>query len=131
VQVDTEPAAAYCDVLRQGELLASVDSTPGIANITRTKYSIEVVCRKPGYQQVTCADSPGTTAAFWYNLYWLLPIITFPATPIGMIVDSATGSDNKYTSPLKLTLSPTASDASALVPSDASITEPTGPRQPR
>ena len=42
----TDPAGASCSISRDGVVAASVDVTPGIANVPRGKAPIEVVCRK-------------------------------------------------------------------------------------
>jgi len=45
----TDPAGASCAVSRDGIVVASVDATPGIADVPRRKEAIQVVCRKEGY----------------------------------------------------------------------------------
>lgn len=99
IQVNTYPAGASCTFLRKGQPIATVSPTPGSALVKKTKSPVSIVCDKPGYAQATLADKSGTAAAVAADL--LVPVV-------GWAVDSASGADNKYESPVTLTLAPQA-----------------------
>jgi len=69
----------------------------GIA-LSETKHDIWVVCVKSGYQQATYFNHSGAAGATVGNIIL--------GGGIGWIIDSASGADNKYDSPVNLTLSP-------------------------
>jgi hypothetical protein len=98
IVVNTNPAGADCGLYRQGLRIATVQNAPGSALIEKTKYDIWVVCVKQGYQQATYFNHSGVAGATVGNIIL--------GGGIGWIVDSATGSDNKYDSPVNMTLVP-------------------------
>jgi hypothetical protein len=95
IQVNTFPSGASCIFLRRGQPIATVAPTPGSALVKKTKDQIKIVCDKPGYASATLADQSGMAAAAAADV--LLPVL-------GTAVDSASGADNKYDSPVNLTL---------------------------
>ena len=98
IVVNTTPPAANCGLYRQGLKIGEVAGTPGTATIKKTKYDIRIVCSKPGYQETTYFNRSGTAGATLGN------IVT--TAGIGWAVDSASGADNKYDSPVNMTLPP-------------------------
>ena len=98
IAANTNPSAATCGFYRQGTKIAEVQSTPGSALIKKTKYDMTVLCLKDGYQQATYLNHSGTAGATIGNIIL--------GGGIGWAVDSATGSDNKYDSPMNVTLVP-------------------------
>ena len=98
ISINTNPAGANCSLNRQGVEIGRVAATPGIARIEKTKYDITIVCDKDGYQQVSQNDHSGAAAATFGNI--------IAGGGIGWIIDSASGSDNKYDSPVNITLVP-------------------------
>jgi hypothetical protein len=106
VTVNTNPSGADCALDRHGETIARVNPTPASATIDKTKYDITVVCRKAGFQEATYVDKSGIAGAVWGN-FGLGGLI-------GWGVDSATGSDNHYDSPVNITLVPSAAGAAPL-----------------
>lgn len=98
IMVNTNPSGANCNILRNGDKIASIIDTPGSAYIEKTKYDIRIECRKAGYQEATYLNHSGTAGATWGNIV--------AGGLIGWGVDSATGSDNKYESPVNITLVP-------------------------
>jgi hypothetical protein len=98
VVVNTNPAGADCGLYRQGLRIATVQNAPGSALIEKSKHDIWVVCVKQGYQQATYFNHSGVAGATVGNIIL--------GGGIGWIVDSATGSDNKYDSPVNMTLVP-------------------------
>lgn len=122
VEIRTTPPDARCDIARGGAALGSV-TTPGSLRLPRSGDAIDVACAKAGYEDAHVAVESGTNAAFWYNFYWLYPIITAPVTLIGLAVDWSTGDYHAYDSPIDLTL--TASPA----PPPADTTPAAGPQE--
>jgi hypothetical protein len=98
VMVNTNPSGADCGIFRNGDKIASISDTPGSAYIEKTKYDIKIECSKDGYQDATFMNHSGTAGATWGNIV--------AGGLIGWGVDSATGSDNKYESPVNMTLVP-------------------------
>jgi hypothetical protein len=96
--VNTTPPGANCSLERQGETIAHIDSTPGKATIKKTKYDLTVRCTKDGYQEATYLNHSGVAGATVGNI--LL------GGGIGWAVDSAVGADNKYDTPVNMTLVP-------------------------
>jgi hypothetical protein len=78
--------------------IATVQNAPGSALVEKTKYDIWIACVKSGYQMATYYNHSGAAGATVGNI--LL------GGGIGWAIDSATGSDNKYDSPVNITLSP-------------------------
>lgn len=96
VAIATNPAGANCSLERQGAQIAKIESTPGTVLIQKTKYDVTIKCSKDGYQEATYLDKSGAAAATFGNIIL--------GGGIGWAVDSATGSDNKYDSPVTITL---------------------------
>jgi len=96
IQVNTNPPGANCDFLRNGESIASVAPTPGGTYIEKTKYDLNIKCNKPGYQESTYLDHSGVD--------WVTAGNVLLGGLIGWGIDSATGADNKYDSPVNISL---------------------------
>ena len=97
IMVNTNPPGATCKFSRLGQTLATISPTPGSAYIEKTKYDITITCNKKGYEEATYLNHSGAAAATVGNI--LL------GGGIGWAVDSASGADNKYDSPVNITLS--------------------------
>ncbi len=98
VHVNTNPAGADCALLREGKVIGRVNPTPGSITIERTKDDITLKCNKEGYMETGYENNSGIAPATWGNLAL--------GGLIGWGVDSAAGADNKYDSPVNLTLLP-------------------------
>jgi hypothetical protein len=98
ITVNTNPPGASCVLNRKEGQIATIASTPGDVIIRKTKYDITVVCDKPGYQQATFMDHSGVEGMTFGN--------AILGGGIGWAIDSSTGSDNKYDSPVNVTLVP-------------------------
>ena len=95
--VNTNPKGAACEFTRNGESLGTISPTPGSMYIEKTKYDILITCRKKGYETATYLNHSGAAGVTVGNI--LL------GGGIGWAVDSASGADNKYDSPVNITLS--------------------------
>ncbi len=96
IMINTNPENAKCDVMREGVKIASVAETPGSVYIEKTKHDLTIVCTKTGYEKATYMNNSGTAGATFGNIV--------AGGLIGWGVDSATGADNKYDSPVNITL---------------------------
>jgi membrane-associated protease RseP (regulator of RpoE activity) len=102
ISVVTNPPGASCSFERQGMQVGTIASTPGTANIRKSKYDIWIKCDKAGFQQAQYLNHSGTTATIAGNVAADL-ILT---AGLSSIVDSADGADNKYDSAVNITLIP-------------------------
>jgi hypothetical protein len=96
--VNTNPAGADCALNREGTTIAHVAPTPGATTIKMTKHDITIVCTKEGFQEATYLNHSGAAGATFGNIVL--------GGGIGWAIDSASGSDNKYDSPVNITLAP-------------------------
>jgi len=96
VTIQTNPEGASCAVVRNGTPLGTV-STPGTIYIEKTKDDISIRCNKAGYAEATFVNKSGYPEHNW--LYILV------GGPVGWGVDSASGADNLYASPVTIDLS--------------------------
>jgi hypothetical protein len=108
ITVNTNPAPATCGLYRQGTKIGEIASTPGSVLIKKTKYDITVLCVKDGYQQATYLNHSGAAGATFGNIVL--------GGGIGWAIDSASGADNKYDSPVNLTLVPAQQTSSTGAP---------------
>ena len=112
ITVNTNPPGASCVLNRTEGQIAQIASTPDTVTIRKTKHDITVVCDKPGYQTATFLNHSGVEAMTFGNIV--------VGGGIGWAIDSSTGSDNKYTSPVNISLVPQqASMAPAPAPAPA------------
>ena len=102
ISVVTNPPGASCVFDRQGMQVGTIASTPGTANIRKSKYDITVRCSKPGYQDSSYLNHSGTTATIAANV----AVDLLFTAGLSSIVDSADGADNKYDSAVNMTLLP-------------------------
>tara|TARA_R110002110_G_scaffold374185_1_gene584015 strand:- start:366 stop:791 length:426 start_codon:yes stop_codon:yes gene_type:complete len=98
ILVNTNPAGADCSLVREGISIGRIDPTPGAVTIKKTKHDITVECSKAGYSDATYLNHSDVAGATVGNV--LL------GGGIGWAIDSASGADNKYDSPVNMTLVP-------------------------
>jgi hypothetical protein len=94
--VNTSPPGADCSLERKGVSIARINPTPGAATIKKTKYDITVRCNKAGYRETTLLNPSGATSATFGNI--------LEGGVVGWFVDSLDGADNKYETPINITL---------------------------
>jgi hypothetical protein len=121
IVINTTPAGASCALNRKDTVIARVAPTPGAATIKKTKYDITVLCEKDGYQQATFLDKSGVAGATFGNIIL--------GGGVGWAIDSASGADNKYDSPVNITLVPVGAAAPAAAPTPPP-TAAVNPKQP-
>jgi hypothetical protein len=103
VVVNTNPEGAECRIEREGIEIGRVFNTPGSANISKTKHDITIFCDKEGYHTATYINDSGWESGSGAAGIALDVILTLG---ISSAIDSATGADNKYESPVNITLVP-------------------------
>jgi hypothetical protein len=101
IVVNTNPPGADCGLYRQSLKIATIQNAPGSTLIEKSKYDIWIACVKQGYRQATYFNHSGVAGAAVGNI--LFGVVT---GGVGWAIDSATGADNKYDSPVNITLVP-------------------------
>jgi len=96
VVVKTEPAGASCVLVRKDMPLGTIVPTPGTIYLEKTKDNISVTCSKEGY-----LASNMTLESKYPENNWLYILV---GGPIGWGVDSVTGADNYYATPVTIKL---------------------------
>lgn len=100
--INTNPPGADCSLVREGISIAHVNPTPGATTIKKTKHDITIECVLEGYQKATFLNNSGAAGATFGNIVL--------GGGIGWAIDSASGSDNKYESPVNITFVPDEDD---------------------
>jgi hypothetical protein len=106
IAIETSPPGASCALYRQDGKIGEITPSPGTLLVRKSKYDIIVVCVKDGYQQAIRLDHSGTAATTVANLVL--------SAGIGWAMDSVSGADNKYDSPINVTLVPARAAGAAL-----------------
>ena len=120
IAINTNPAGASCVLMCQGQPLARVAETPGGVLIKKTKYDLTVLCDKAGFMQASYLDHSGAAGATFGNIIL--------GGGIGWAVDSASGADNKYETPINITLVPVQPAAQLPTPTPPNPTKSAGPQ---
>jgi len=108
IAVNTNPAGADCGLYRQGVKIGTILKAPGSTLVNKTKHDIWIVCVKQGYQQATYLNHSGIAPGTFGNIV--------AGGGIGWAIDSASGADNKYDSPVNLSLVPAPPGPGATAP---------------
>jgi hypothetical protein len=98
ITVLTSPDGAHCEMNRKGRHLDSIETTPGLVEIKKTKDNILVTCGKAGYQNGHQLLHSGVASYTFGNF--------LVGGLIGWGVDSATGADNEYPEAVNINLVP-------------------------
>ena len=96
--VNTNPPGAACNFIREDRRIARVSLTPQAVTIKKNKHDIVIECELAGFHKSTYHNKSDVAGATFGNIVL--------SGGIGWAVDSAAGADNKYTSPVNLTLVP-------------------------
>lgn len=103
ITVNTNPPGAHCDLVRKGQVIASIANTPAAAIIDKTKNDLLIKCNKDGFAEAGYVNHSGVAGATYADV---LGGITTGG--LAWAVDSASGADNKYDSVVNLSLVPIA-----------------------
>ena len=98
ITLNTNPPGADCALTREGIVIGRIAPTPGSVVVEKTKHDITISCTKDGYQEATYLNNSGAAGATFGNIVL--------GGGIGWAIDSASGADNKYDTPVNLTLVP-------------------------
>ncbi|WP_052711760.1 XdhC family protein [Elstera litoralis] len=98
ISFESTPPGARCLVDRDGARIGTVDATPGSLKLSKSKNALSVTCDKAGQLTVTEQVESEFTGSTFGNI--LL------GGGVGLIVDAATGANNRYPNPVKLLLPP-------------------------
>jgi hypothetical protein len=122
INIDSEPQAADCTLLREGVTLGTV-TTPAPLTIKRHASTIQVICRKAGYEDTRVVMNSRFETASAGN--FVLGGI------IGVMVDSSTGADRRYEANVLVRLTPlSAADQKIQAAAAAAKPQPATPAPP-
>lgn len=96
IVINTSPEGANCALEREGMVIGRIDPTPGGVVVKKTKHDINITCTKKGYETATYFNKSDVAGATVGNIIL--------GGGIGWAIDSANGADNKYTSPVNISL---------------------------
>src|ERR1700761_8834003 len=113
ITITSTPPGGHCDLTRKGEHVATLDKTPGVVKVDKTKNDILLTCNLVGYQEASANLESGYGAGTFGNIIL--------GGGIGWAIDSATGADNKYPSSANVQFVPVGATSS---PTPASVTKP-------
>ena len=88
---------------REGQKIETVQQTPGSVTVSKTKHDITIICDKLGYRTATYINNSGWETASGAGGIALDIVLTLG---LSSAINPATGADNKYTSPVNITLIP-------------------------
>jgi hypothetical protein len=97
IYVNTTPEEANCTLEREGMVIGRINPTPAAVTIKKTKDDITIICTKKGYEKATYLNHSDAAGATVGNIIL--------GGGIGWAIDSAAGADNKYTSPVNISMS--------------------------
>lgn len=103
ILVSTNPNGANCVLERQGQPIASLPATPGAALVKKSKYDITIRCKKEGFEDAVFINDSGLASGSVAGNVAADLILT---AGLSSIIDSASGADNQYQSPVNITLIP-------------------------
>lgn len=98
IAISTSPSGADCALEREGITIARVNPTPGAALVEKTKHDITIKCQKADFHESVYFNKSDVAGATFGNIIL--------GGGVGWIIDSASGADNKYTSPVNIPLVP-------------------------
>ena len=113
ITINSDPAGAKCEVINNGDVIATVEQTPGVITIPKSKNDIYVECSKDGYGKARKKNLADIAITSFGNMAMLQ--FSF----IGNALDSASGAGHKYDSKVFVTLEKDTNTAQVSPPSPA------------
>lgn len=101
ILVSTNPSGASCVFEREGQNIGTVPVTPGALLIKKSKHDITIKCSKEGFETATYINDSGLASGSVAGNVAADLLLT---AGLSSIIDSASGADNKYESPVNVTL---------------------------
>jgi uncharacterized membrane protein len=98
VTVTSEPDGAVCELMREGQAVGAVNSTPGLIEVDRSSDDITVKCEKEGY-----LTSTGELPSEFEGM--TLGNAIFGGI-IGVAVDASTGAASEYPESINIVMIP-------------------------
>jgi hypothetical protein len=111
--LDTIPSGADCSLSRKGLVIGRVNPTPGGVFVQRTHDDITVSCTKEGYQTGSFVNRSGLEAATLGNVIL--------GGLVGVVIDAASGANNKYDEKMRIVLAPTEDTLRATSPPEGAL----------
>jgi uncharacterized protein YceK len=103
ILISTNPAGATCTLEREGQVIATVNTTPGAALVKRRKQDITVRCKKEGFEDAVYVNDSGLASGSVAGNVAADIVLT---AGLSSIIDSASGADNQYESAVNITMIP-------------------------
>jgi hypothetical protein len=103
ILVSTNPTGASCTLEREGQVIATINATPGAALVKRRKQDITVRCKKDGFQEAMYVNDSGLASGAVAGNVAADLLLT---AGLSSIVDSASGADNQYENTVNITMIP-------------------------
>ena len=113
ILVSTNPSGATCTLEREGQVIATINATPGAALVKRRKQDITVRCKKDGFQEATYVNDSGLASGAVAGNVAADLLLT---AGLSSIVDSASGADNQYENTVNVTMIPVGQAATPVAP---------------
>lgn len=101
IAVNTTPTGARCVFVREGQQIAAIESTPGVAKVRKSKHDIRITCTKDGYQPAEFYNKSGVNGVVFADIAGGLLL-----GGVGAIIDGSTGADNHYEDTVNVMLPP-------------------------
>lgn len=98
ILVATDPPGARCEVRHRGQIVATIEQTPGTFVAHKSPYDLTVDCVRPGYFPGAAVVNSEMDNRTYGNL-----II---GGGIGLIVDASTGAWNQYPRAVRIRMAP-------------------------
>jgi len=112
ITVNSSPQGAQC-LFKQADDIVGRVTTPGTAEIPKSKNDLVIFCSKEGYESVSVKNRSDLAITSLGNaVFWELSFV-------GTAVDSASGASNKYDSNVFVKLSPAPTPAAFPAPPGA------------
>lgn len=99
ITVNSSPQGAQC-LFRQADDIVARITTPGTAEIPKSKNDLVILCSKEGYESVSVKNRSDMALTSLGNMAF------YQLSFVGDAVDSATGASNKYDSKVFVELTP-------------------------
>ncbi len=99
ITVASDPQGAHCFIEQAGDIVGRV-TTPGTAQIDKSKNDLVISCSKEGYETAKVKNRADMAITSFGNMAF------YQLSFLGNAVDSATGASNKYDSKVFVQLTP-------------------------